>query len=111
MKFEVLRNQFYAGANAVLLLYDVTRRNTFKSIINWYKDINKTLKSEENLMVILCGNKIDLSEKREVHTEEAKRLADELNIEYIETSALTGENIEQAFSNIIRKVIEYNLEP
>ncbi|MDX1799248.1 MAG: Rab family GTPase [Candidatus Lokiarchaeia archaeon] len=106
MKFNFLRNQFYAGAQAVLLLFDVTRTSTFKNIINWYKDIINSLESDSSLIVVLCGNKIDLIEERRVLTEEAKSLANELNIDYVETSALTGENIDQTFRKIARELVD-----
>ncbi|MFX0144252.1 MAG: Rab family GTPase [Candidatus Hodarchaeota archaeon] len=111
MKFNFLRNQFYVGAQAVLLLFDVTRISTFKNIINWYNDITNSLKSDNLLTVVLCGNKIDLIEKRRVLTEQAKSLANELNIDYVETSALTGENIDETFRKIARELVDKILIP
>ena len=106
MKFKTMRQQFYLGSKAVLLLFDVTRASTFKTILNWYNDIKNTLRSEENLFIILCGNKIDLNDNREVNSEDAKNLASQLNFEYMETSALTGENVNQVFAAIAKKLMK-----
>jgi small GTP-binding protein len=106
VKYKLMRRQFYDGAKAILLLFDVTRPITFKSIPDWYKDIKVNLKHKGELIVLLCGNKVDLEEEREIKTEEAKKLADELNMVYLETSALTGENIDEAFHFLATKVLE-----
>lgn len=105
VKFQVLRRHFYEGAQGFLLLFDVTRANTFESISNWYEDIKKHYK-EGDPIVLLCGNKIDLKKDRWISTQDGKALAEKLNIDYIETSALTGENIDQAFFIIAEKVLE-----
>lgn len=102
-KFQTLRRQFYKGAEAVVLLYDSTRPKTFKNIANWHQDLVKSLGKQ--IKIILCANKIDLIDKRQVSKEDGKKLAEQLNMEYIETSALTGENIEEAFHTLTRKLV------
>ena len=98
-KFQRMRKHFYSGSNGVILVFDLTRMNTFKSITATYKDINKSLIYGENISGFIIGNKNDL-ESREVNREDAEKLAQKLNLGYIETSALTGENVEDAFYNI-----------
>ena len=106
MKFKLMRRSFYEGAEGVLLLFDLTRRSTFKSIPDWYRDIKSGLSSHIDPVVLLCGNKKDLMKQREINEEEAKALANQLDIEYIEISALTGENLDQAFLFVAKKLIK-----
>ena len=98
-KFQRMRKHFYSGSNGVILVFDLTRMNTFKSITTTYKDINTSLMYGGKISGFIIGNKNDL-ESREVNREDAEKLAQELNLGYIETSALTGENVEEAFYNI-----------
>jgi small GTP-binding protein len=102
MKFEVMRSKMYEGADGIMLLFDITRRSTFDSISNWYSDIKKALKNKDDLMFLLCGNKDDLQDEKVISSVEAKALADELNIVYLEISALTGKNITRAFQTIAK---------
>jgi len=108
VKFQFVRRQLYLGARAILLIFDLTRRKTFESIPNWLNDVKSSLRTNEDLIEILCGNKVDLEDEREITADEAKKLADLLKLEYFETSALTGENIDEAFDLIARKLIEKN---
>ncbi|NVM04316.1 MAG: GTP-binding protein [Candidatus Helarchaeota archaeon] len=94
-KFSIMRKHFYTGANIQFLVFDLTSPKSFENILNWYKDIKKNLKN--NMRAILLANKNDLIERRKINQKEIKKLANELNLEYIETSALTGENVDQAF--------------
>jgi len=106
VKYKFMRRQFYDGAKAILLLFDVTRPITFESISDWYKDIKNNLKHSGELIVLLCGNKVDLIEKRKIKTEDANKLATELNMKYLETSALTGQNIDNAFYFLAKEVLD-----
>lgn len=94
-KFERMRRHFYQGADGILLVFDLTREKTFKSILDWYQDIKNYLK--ENLRGFIIGNKCDLIDERKVTEEEISSLAEQLNLGYVETSALTGENVDEAF--------------
>ena len=89
-KFQSMRKHFYNGSNGVLLVFDLTRNTTFQNISASYKDIERNHTG---------SNKKDL-ENRQVSREDAEKLAAELNLNYIETSALTGENVEKAFYSI-----------
>jgi small GTP-binding protein len=106
VKFQFVRRQLYTGARGILVLFDITRPGTFKSVRNWLDDIKKHLNQREETLAILCGNKIDLEDQRQVSTEEAKNLANELNIGYFETSALTGVNIDEAFYTIAKRLVD-----
>ncbi|MFX1298289.1 MAG: Rab family GTPase, partial [Promethearchaeota archaeon] len=94
-KFRIMRKHFYVGADGLLLIFDLTRPETFKNIINWYEDIKSILNKE--LHGFILGNKSDLVDARKVSEKEIFDLANQLKLEYIETSALSGENVDKAF--------------
>jgi len=106
-KFELMRRHFYKGLEAVILIFDLTNRKSFESIQNWYKDIKKNVvPSQEILIGFILGNKEDLISKRDIASEEALKIANKLNLEYIETSALTGKNVEESFLKLAESLIK-----
>lgn len=98
-KFQMMRKHFYKGANAQILVFDLTAPKTFKNISKWNLDIKRYI--EHDIPGILLGNKKDLEDQRKVTKEEGLKLAQEIGFEYIETSALAGENIDEAFYKLI----------
>lgn len=109
-KFQTMRRHFYQGAEAILLIFDLTNRITFNSIKNWYEDIMKNMEKHHHQMTgYIFGNKSDLIEVRKVKLVEALSLAKELKLKYIETSAMTGRNVEYAFYDIAETVINTRL--
>jgi GTPase SAR1 family protein len=102
-----MRQQFYQGSDAVFIIFDLTNPDSFKSIDNWYSDIQKQLKlNEGDTLGFLVGNKKDLDKVIKIKTAKAEELAAQLNLEYLETSALSGENVEIAFTNIANLLYE-----
>jgi len=103
--FRRFRKVYYSGAQAAFIVFDLTNRESFDKIINWYQEL-KDFTTDEEIPIVLVGNKSDLSEERQVFYQEGVKLANKLsdkektNLCYIETSALTGENIEDAFNLI-----------
>jgi small GTP-binding protein len=114
-KFETARIHFYQGAEVILLVFDLTNEDSFKTINKWYDDIIKSYKHPKQLLGFLIGNKKDLEDQRKISQDKALELADELGFSYFETSALTGENISSMFEYIGNeklKIIEKsNTEP
>ena len=102
-QFKRVRLSYLAKAEAGILVYDVTRRETFEKIENWH---NEFIKASENISLILVGNKIDLEDDRVISTKEGEGLAQNLGLSYIETSALTGENINDAFRVLALQMIK-----
>ncbi len=103
-KFSKMRIHFYQGAEGVLLVFDLTNYKSFEKIKQWYQDIENNLKGRFKIIGYLIGNKNDLKEKRKVNRKLAMELANELNLKYIETSALTGKNVMDMFSSIAREI-------
>ncbi len=109
-KFQTMRKHFYQGAEAIILIFDLTNPITFKSIKKWYDDVIKNMDKQFKMIGYIFGNKSDLVDERKVQESEGLALAKELDLEYIETSALTGSNVEYAFYKIAEAVIERHLE-
>jgi len=98
--FSRVRQQYYDGAKAAFIVYDVTRPGTFEDVVSWYDDLVGIIRKKIPITVI--GNKTDLPAV--VHSPSGKRLADDLKADFIETSAKTGDNIEKAFDKVVRKL-------
>jgi len=101
--FKRFRKTYYTGTQAAFIVFDVCERETFTNVKKWYEELKEFL-GNKNIPIVIVGNKIDLSDKRSVQYKEGIALIDELTqqniddyLSYIETSALTGENIEEAF--------------
>ena len=103
--FKSMRRTFYNGTNGALLIFDLTREETFGEIGTWYEEMMESLKSP--VPFILIGNKLDLLEEkgRVIEKKKAEGFARLNNSQYIETSAKTGENVEEAFLELTRKMI------
>jgi small GTP-binding protein len=102
-QFKRVRQTYLGNAEAGILVFDVTRKDTFDKLENWFKEIKEV---STTISLILVGNKIDLVEVREVSTEQGEILAQKLNLSYIETTAKTGENINDAFKMLALQMIK-----
>ncbi|MBD3255221.1 MAG: GTP-binding protein [Candidatus Lokiarchaeota archaeon] len=99
-KFQSMRTAFYQGAKGVLLIFDLTNPETFESVRKWYNDVRQHIPRQEKLTGYILGNKNDLVGKREISHKDLKMLAQDLNLGFFETSALTGANVKEAFRNL-----------
>ena len=104
-RWRATKSTYYRGAVGALLVYDITNQNSFHNVNHWISELKEH--GDENLILLLVGNKSDLKNSRVVAADEAQALADENNIEFIETSALDSTNVETAFHNIIEKIYHH----
>lgn len=102
--FRSIARSYYRGAAGALLVYDVTRRETFQHLAGWLRDAREY--SSPELVVIVVGNKSDMAAERQVTTEEGERFAAENNLVFLETSAKTAANVEEAFVSVAASVIK-----
>ena len=94
-RFRTLTATYYRKAQGVLLVYDVTNRESFNNVRNWMSQI--TINAEVGISVDLVANKLDLVEKRVVSFEEGEALAKEFKTSFMEVSAWSGQNVNESF--------------
>ena len=92
--FRSVTRGYYRGSIGAFIVYDITNRLSFENVERWLQDLKNT--AREDVVIVLIGNKSDLSSHREVSTEDASSFASERNLLFFETSAKTGENVERA---------------
>ena len=98
-RYGNVRHMFYRGASAAILVYDITRPASFLMVPDYLKDLSDTL--QKQIPFILLGNKVDLQESRHVEHDNAENWAKSAEaLAFFETSAKTGENVEDAFQII-----------
>jgi len=102
--FRSITRSYYRGAAGALLVYDVTRRDTFEHVGRWLEEARQNAQS--NMVVMLIGNKNDLEHRRAVTTEEGKAFAEENGLIFAETSAKTADGVEGAFVDTAEKIYE-----
>eukprot|EP00056_Hartaetosiga_gracilis_P020323 m.18788 g.18788 ORF g.18788 m.18788 type:complete len:219 (-) comp8359_c0_seq1:149-805(-) len=102
--FRSITRSYYRGAAGALLVYDITRRDTFQHLATWLEDAKAH--SNPNMVIILVGNKSDLGEERQVSYEDGERFANQHGLMFLETSAKTSANVEEAFTSTAAKIYE-----
>ena len=105
-RFRTVVATYFRGAHGILLLYDVTNKDSFKNLENWLIEIEKN--AQEKVLKILIGNKCDLNDDREITTEEGKAFALRNGMEFMETSAKMNTNVTEAFETLGKLMIEFN---
>eukprot|EP00123_Amoebidium_parasiticum_P009002 comp19147_c0_seq1/m.21821 comp19147_c0_seq1/g.21821 ORF comp19147_c0_seq1/g.21821 comp19147_c0_seq1/m.21821 type:complete len:212 (-) comp19147_c0_seq1:586-1221(-) len=104
-RFRAVTRSYYRGAAGVLMVYDITRRSTFNHLSSWLTDARNL--TNPNTVIVLIGNKSDLDGNRDVTFEEAKQFADQHGLMFLETSAKTGDNVEEAFLTTARTIYQH----
>jgi Ras-related protein Rab-14 len=103
-RFRAITRSYYRGAAGALLVYDITRRSTYNHLSGWLTDTRNL--ANPNTVIFLIGNKCDLDGRRDVTYEEAKQFADENGLMFVEASAKTGQNAEEAFLETAKKIYQ-----
>ena len=99
-KFRAISVNYLKGTDGVILVFDITNKETFDLLETWLKELKDTNKGD--VSKVLIGNKSDLAEDRQVTLEDAEKLSETMNCKYYEASAKTGENINEALDEIAR---------
>ncbi|XP_077169865.1 ras-related protein Rab-17 [Paroedura picta] len=104
-KYHSVCHLYYRGANAALLVYDITSKETFEKAKVWLSELEQEFLQNE-IIIILVGNKHDLSEVREVTTEEAREFANTKSILYMETSAKSDYQVTELFTTLACELLK-----
>ncbi|KAM7272891.1 hypothetical protein ACFE04_027555 [Oxalis oulophora] len=94
-RFRTITSSYYRGAHGIIIVYDVTDQESFNNVKQWLSEIDRY--ASENVNKLLVGNKCDLTANKVVSYETAKAFADEIGIPFMETSAKSATNVEEAF--------------
>ena len=103
-RMKTMTYSYYRGCHVILVVYDVTERNSFKNVTTWIECIDKFAKT--NVLRILVGNKTDLEDKRIISREEGKQLAEENGLKYYEISALKTTGLQEMFEDVAKEYVE-----
>ena len=106
-RFKNITASYYRGGNGVLVVYDITERETFENLNSWLIEIEKN--ANKNVYKLLIGNKCDLEDKRQVTYQEGKDFADSNGMKFLETSAKTATKVQEAFELLTNEIIKSNL--
>mmetsp|Transcript_18378 Transcript_18378/g.43089 ORF Transcript_18378/g.43089 Transcript_18378/m.43089 type:complete len:206 (-) Transcript_18378:47-664(-) len=102
-RFRTITSAYYRGADGIIMVYDVTNPDSFAHVKDWLAEVNRY--ASDDTCKLLIGNKNDRSDKS-VTTEQGARLAEELEMPFLEASARTAENVEKAFTRMATQLIE-----
>ena len=107
-RFKNIIASYYRGAHGILLLYDVTDKDSFKNLSNWLIEIEKN--SSKNVIKVLIGNKTDLEDKRVISKNQGKDFADTYGLKFVETSVKKNINVKEAFETLGRELMAASAE-
>lgn len=103
-RFKTITSTYYKGAHGIVLVYDITDRESFNNINNWVTEVKKN--AGNGVIMLLIGNKCDIEKDRAVTTKEGQDFASMLGISFLETSAKTDTNIKETFSVLSKQIHE-----
>jgi Ras-related protein Rab-11A len=101
-RYKSITSAYYKGAKGAFVVYDITRKESFDSIDKWINDLYSS--ADKKLTIVVIGNKNDLEDQRIITKEQGQEKANKLNIAFMETSALTGNNLDKAFEMMMNEV-------
>ncbi|XP_077011810.1 ras-related protein Rab-25 [Tamandua tetradactyla] len=101
-RYRAITSAYYRGAVGALLVFDLTKHQTYAVVEQWLKELYDH--AEATIVVMLVGNKSDLSQAREVPTDEARMFAENNGLLFLETSALDSTNVELAFETVLKEI-------
>jgi len=107
-RFRTITRQYYRDSSGIILVFDLTNRNSFLRLDGWLQDIREF--GPVNVITILIGNKIDLDDDRTISTEEATIYAKKNNLTYIEVSAKSAYNVTNLFETLTKNMVQKELE-
>ncbi|KAG0205194.1 hypothetical protein BGX33_008031 [Mortierella sp. NVP41] len=104
-RFRTLTSSYYRGAQGVILVYDVSNRDSFNDLQTWFNELDTYCSSKEVVRMIV-GNKVDKESSREVSKQEGQEFARKLQTLFVECSAKTKLGVQQAFDELVQQIID-----
>ncbi|KAI3444373.1 hypothetical protein Pfo_001038 [Paulownia fortunei] len=101
-RYRAVTSAYYRGALGAMLVYDVTKRQSFDHVARWVEELRAH--ADNSIVIMLVGNKADLVDLRTVPTEDAVEFAENQGLYFFETSALSGDNVETAFFKLLEEI-------
>uniref|UniRef100_A0A6C0C582 Uncharacterized protein n=1 Tax=viral metagenome TaxID=1070528 RepID=A0A6C0C582_9ZZZZ len=105
-RYRALAPMYYRNAKAAVVVYDITQYNSFIGAKSWIEELQD---KREDCLIILVGNKFDLNDRRTVDIDTVKDYASDKNLIHLESSAKTGNNVEDIFITICKEIKDYTL--
>ncbi|PKA46101.1 Ras-related protein Rab11C [Apostasia shenzhenica] len=103
-RYRAITSAYYRGAVGALMVYDITKRQTFDNVQRWLRELRDH--ADSNIIIMLAGNKADLKHLRAVSEDDARGLAEKEGLSFLETSALEAVNVERAFHTILTDIYQ-----
>ena len=108
-RYKAITRAYYKGAKGAFIVYDITRKETFDDVDKWRNELISSCNQE--ITVMLIGNKCDLEDQREISKEQGEEKAKSSGFSFLETSALSEENLEKGFQMLIEEIYQkYKVE-
>ena len=105
-RFHCITKNYFKGTEGIVILYDITKRETYANVKNWMTSIKETLNMKD-IGVVLCGNKCDCDDsERNVSYEDGKKIADHYGVDFLETSSKEDINVNQTFITLIEGMMK-----
>ena len=101
-RYRAITNAYYRGAVGAIVVYDIAKESSFKSVDRWLEELKNN--ADQNIVVMLVGNKADLAQTREVLEATAQEYSQAHNLFLFETSALDGTNVDTAFKSLLIEI-------
>jgi len=105
-RFRTVTTNYYRSAHGIFLVYDIADKTSYSALTRWYQTIEQC--ANENVIVMLLGNKCDKNEQRQVESKDGESFAAKHNMKFFETSAKDGTNLQEAFLTLAEDVAEKN---
>ncbi|OMJ73878.1 hypothetical protein SteCoe_27326 [Stentor coeruleus] len=106
-RYRAITSAYYRGAVGALLVYDISKSNSFENVDKWLKELKDHADSQT--VIMLTGNKADLKHLRAISTEEAATYSQKHNLAFIETSALDGTGVDKAFEIVLNEIYQLTI--
>lgn len=103
-RYRAITSAYYRGAVGALLVYDITKNQTFENVHRWLRELRDH--ADSNIVIMLAGNKSDLNHLRAVAEQDARVMAEKEGLSFLETSALEALNVEKAFQTILLDIYQ-----